>query len=62
MREVCESTPGEDGVRIGYIRNACEDGKVGVVEIVQRRFECRADRWDDSVKVRIMVPLFKKGV
>ena len=31
--------------------------KVGVVETVQKMFECRADRWDESVKIGIMVPL-----
>ena len=51
----------QNGMRIGYIRNVCEEVKAGVVEMVQRIFECRADRCDESVKVEIMVPLFKKG-
>ena len=29
--------------------------------MMQRIFECRVERWDESVKVRIMVPLSKKG-
>ena len=60
MKEMQESAPGEDGVRIGYIGNACEE-KFGVVEMVQRMYECRADRWEESVKVGITVPLSKKG-
>ena len=35
-----ESSPGENGVRIRYIRNVCEDVKVGVVEMTQKMFKC----------------------
>ena len=51
MKELRESAQGEDGVRIGFIRNACEEVKAGVVEMVHRMRECRADRWDESVKL-----------
>ena len=61
MKEMRESAPEEDGVRIGYIKNACEEVKVVVIEMVQKMFECRADRWEESVKVGIVVPLFKRG-
>ena len=61
MKKMREFAPGEDGVIKGYIRNECEEVKSGVVEMVQRMFECRADRWEESVKVGIMVQLFKKG-
>ena len=43
MKKMPESAPGEDGVRIGYARNVCEEVKVGVVGIVHKMFECRAD-------------------
>jgi len=61
MKEMKESAPGEDGVRIGYIRYACEEMKERVIRMVQMMFETRADRWEESVKVGIMVPLYKKG-
>ena len=61
MNEMRESAPGEDGVRIGYIRKACQEIKDRVIEIVQEMFEVRADRWDERAKVGVMVPLHKKG-
>ena len=48
MKEMRESAPGADGVKIWYIRNACD-------EMVQKMFQCRADSWVESVKVGIMV-------
>lgn len=61
MNEMKESAPGEDGVRIGYIRLACEEVKERVIEMVREMFDKRADRWDESLKVGLMVPLHKKG-
>ena len=61
MKEMKESAPGEEGVRIGYIRFACEEMKARIIRIVQEMFEHDAGRWDDSLKVGIMIPLFKKG-
>ena len=61
MSDIRESAPGEDGVRIGYIMNACDVVIDRVIEIVQMMFEERADRWDESLKVGVMVPLHKKG-
>ena len=57
-KEVCESAPGEDGVKIVCIRNACEEVKADVVEIVQKMFEYRVDRWEENVKVGIMISLY----
>ena len=61
MKETRESSPGLDGVRIGYIRKACEGIQGRVTEIVQRMFEVRANEWDELVEVGAMVPLHKKG-
>ena len=60
MKETRESALGLDGVRIGYIRKACESIQGRVIEIVQRMFEVRANEWDELVKVGAMVPLRKK--
>ena len=62
MKETRESASGLDGIRIGYIRKACEGIQGEVIEIVQRLFEVRANEWDELVKVGDMVPLHKKGV
>ena len=59
MKETRESAPGLDGVRIGYIRKACEGIQGRVIEIVQRMFEVRANELAELVKVRAMVPLHK---
>ena len=50
MKETRESAPGLDGVRIGYIRIACEGIQGRVIEIVQKMFEVRANEWDELVK------------
>ena len=61
MKETCESASVLDGVRIGYIRKACEGIQGRVIEILQRMFEVRANEWDELVKVGALVPLHKKG-
>ena len=61
MKEMKESAPGEDGVRVGYILKACREVKEVVIEIVRWMFEVRADRWEAKVKTGVIVPLFKKG-
>ena len=61
MKETNESAPGLDGLRIGYIRKACEGIQGRVIEIVQRMFEVRANEWDELVKVGAMVPPAQKG-
>ena len=55
------SAPGEDGVRIEYLKYACEEVKGRVVSMVQDMFDRRAHEWDESVKVGVMIPLHKKG-
>ena len=61
MKETRESAPWLDGVRIGYIRKACECIQGRVIEIVQRMFEESTNEWDELVKVGAMVPLHLKG-
>ena len=43
MKEMKESAPGEDGVRISYIMYACEEMKEKVIEMVQEMFVSRAN-------------------
>ena len=48
MKEMCESAPGEDGVRISYIRNACERVKERGIDMVRDMFESKAECCDES--------------
>ena len=61
IKEIRESAPGKDGVRIGYIRYASEDVKDRVVGLVQRMFEEGPGGWEESLRKGVMVPLHKKG-
>ena len=61
IKEIRESAPGEDGVRISYIKLACDEMKAVIVELVQLMFQKRAHEWSEGLKTGIIVPLFKKG-
>ena len=61
MKDMRESAPGEDGVRIGYIKNACDEMKEAVIELVRKMFASRASEWSEVLKSAVIVPLFKKG-
>ena len=61
MKEMRDSAPGEDGVRLRYIQSACDEVRERVIEIVRMMFDKRANEWDESAKSGIIVPLFKKG-
>ena len=39
IKEIRESAPGKDGVRIGFIRSASEEVRDRVIRLVQRMFE-----------------------
>ena len=61
IKEIRDSAPGKDGVRIGYIRYASEEVKGRVIRLVQRMFEEGPGGWEESLRKGVMVPLFKKG-
>ena len=61
MREMKDSAPGEDGVRLRYIVNAYDEVRERVIKIERMMFERRANEWDERAKRGIIVPLFKKG-
>ena len=61
MKEMKESAPGEDGVRMFFIRCACQEVKERVIEMIQVMFEKRANKWEQSLKSGVIAPLFKKG-
>ena len=60
MSEMKDSAPGEDAVRVRYIRETCEELKEEVIEKVQFMFENRADRWNDSLKVGFMCAFYSR--
>ena len=59
MSEMKDSAPGEDAVRMRYIMEACEDLTQEVMK-VQFMFKDRADRWNDSLKVRFMCAFYSR--
>lgn len=61
MKKMRDSAPGEDGVRLNYILKATEEVKDRVIKMVQYMFNHRANKWEESLKVGQMIPLFKKG-
>lgn len=61
MKEVKDSAPGKDGVRMRYIRGACSEVEESVVELVIWMFNERADKWEESLKCGQIIPLHKKG-
>ena len=50
IREIRESAPGMDGVRIGYIRYASGKVKDRVIGLVQRMFEGGQGGWEESLR------------
>ena len=43
MKQMNNSSPGEDGVRLWYVCGACEEVRVKVIEIVRIMFEKRTN-------------------
>ena len=56
-----DGAPGEDNLRISYIREAHSSVKLEVVKAVQVMFEYPAEEWDTCLKTGMMCPIFKKG-
>ena len=42
-----ESEPGEDGIRMCYLKEACKEVKDALIGKVQFMFEERAHKWDE---------------
>ena len=53
MGNLKDSTQGEDGVRMRYIKCVCLEVGEEVVRLVRYMFENRADRWEESLKVGV---------
>ena len=61
MKKMKDSAPGDDGVRLNYLLKAGPEVINKVVEMVQFMFENGSDKWEESLMVGIVIPLFKKG-
>ena len=46
-KEMKESAPGEDGIRICYLREECEEVKEAQIGMVQFMIEERVHKWDE---------------
>ena len=55
-----DSSPGEEGV-FPYLLKGGLEIKQMIVDLVQFMFSNSAEQWEESLKVGVIVPLFKKG-
>ena len=60
MKEIKDSAPGKDQVRMRYIGGACQKVKEGVVKMIKYMFDKRANTWEESLKIGQAIPIFKK--
>ena len=59
MRAMRDGAPGEDGARMRYIMSAGQKTEEAVVEMVQFMWRNSAEKWEDSLKRGLIVPLYK---
>ena len=59
--KVKEKAPGEDDIRMIYLKSAPIEFQKRIVKMIQTMFTTSAEYWDDIVKVGIIIPLHKKG-
>ena len=61
MAKMRDSAPGEDGIRLGYIKKASKEIQDAVVLNVKNMWNTSANTWEEPLKVGAIIPLFKKG-
>ena len=61
MNLMRESAPGEDNVRMIYIRMAGPEIHNEVCKLVRYMFTSDAAEWEEALKIGLVIPLFKKG-
>ena len=61
IEETKDSAPGEDGIRISYIKQADQEILRRIIDMVRFMFTHGAEQWDEGLKVGLMCPIFKKG-
>ena len=60
MRKMRDSAPGKDGCRLIYLLEAGPEVENMVTEMVQFMFLNEAEKWEESLKIGLVIPLFKK--
>ena len=53
--------PGEDGIRLGFIKKASKEIQEVVVLKVKDMWNTSATLWEEPLKVEVIIHLFKKG-
>ena len=61
MKKMRDSAPGRDGVRLGMLLKGGEEIINRVVTLVQYMFNNGPDKWEDELKIGLVIPLHKKG-
>lgn len=61
MKLMKDSAPGDDGVRLSYLLKGGQEVFDKIVEMIQFMFLNGHDKWEESLKVGIVIPLHKKG-
>ena len=61
MKKMKDSAPGKDGVRISYLLKGGREILNRLIEMVQFMFGSDADKWEESLKIGLVIPLHKKG-
>ena len=59
MRLMRHSAPGKDGVRLAFLWNGGRAVLDEVVRLVQFMFRNDVDKWEESLRTGIVVPLYK---
>lgn len=61
MKKMKDSAPGEDGVRLSYLTKGGPEILQELIELIQFMFCNSAEKWEASLKIGMVIPLFKKG-
>ena len=61
MAKMKDSAPGEDKIRLGFIKKASKEIQDVVVLKVKDMWNTSATLWEEPLKVGVIIPFFKKG-
>ena len=61
MQKMRDSAPGEDGVRLSYLLEAGPEVFIMLVNMIRFMFVSEADKWEESLKMGLVIALHKKG-
>jgi len=61
MAKMKDFAPGEDGIRLGFIKKASKEIQEVAVLKVKYMWNTNSTLWEEPLKVGVVIPLFKKG-